>query len=165
MIYDLYFFDSIMNPFASYSSMNSIATLLFQSPPKMPLYVYIVSGTPEEVLRKKYSYAIQYPVTGTVSEFAGSICTVTNGATMIYTSIDSLWLEPRTLVACNSREQFDALYPEFSSWITLMLPNGQYVARPPLPSEVMIPDYLAKIYAKKRAIIESYPDSDDYMSD
>lgn len=133
-----------MNPEISWISkdrLNSYGNLLFMRPPKTDLYRYIVSGTADQQLRKKYSYALEYPVTGAVREYPGNICIAkTPNAPYEYVNISYLWYIDLTLYAASSPQEFVARYPQLESWIPVMLPNGLWVARP--PPAIYIEDYV-----------------------
>lgn len=124
----------------SKEKLNSYGNLLFMRPPKPDLYRYIVSGTPEQQLRKKYSYAVEYPVTGDIRETPGVICEAkcVTGAT--YYNISFVYSMDLTLQAALPASEFYNMYPELVSWIPTMLPNGFWVAYPPSP--LFIEDYM-----------------------
>lgn len=114
----------------SKDSLNSYGNLLFIRPPRKDLYAYIISGTPEQQFRKKYSYALEYPVTGTVREYPGVICTV-NTAGSVWYNISNAWYVDLTLNAASTPQGFYNMYPSCTSWEPCPLPNGFYVACPP----------------------------------
>lgn len=122
----------------SKNQLNSYGNLLFMRPPKTALYKQIISGTPDEVFRKKYSYVVDYPSTLSIRIYPGVICTAISPTGTWY-NISFVWDTDLTLYAASTQAEFFNRYPSCILWTPVQLPDGFWVAYP--PSLVLMNDY------------------------
>jgi len=115
--------------FITQSQLNSYGTLLFSRPPKLALYRYILSGTEDEIFRKKYSFVVDYPVNGSVRVYPGSTCTIFSGSITYYV-ISNFYPVPEPLNAYPTVQEFFNAYPDYTTWEPTQLPNLLWIALP-----------------------------------
>jgi len=115
--------------FITQNQMNSYGTLLFARPPKLALYRYILSGTADEVFRKKYSFVVDYPRNGSVRVYPGSIC-VAVSPTNTWICVSNFYPIDGPLYAFSTPELFFEYYPQYSTWEPVQLPDLFWIAVP-----------------------------------
>jgi hypothetical protein len=117
---------------ATVQQMNNVGSLLQMRPPKTIVYRQIMSGTPEQIQRKKFCFATTWPFDQVINDPMGALIWIDSpnaDKTQEYLIIAPQATGTYNIQSVQDPNDFNVLNPE--PWTRpYMLPNGRYIMLP-----------------------------------